>query len=60
MKLISCRDCGTMVPSDARGCPKCARNMEAERMIGRFVLGVLVSAAVSFVFLVLGFWVYRD
>ncbi|HLL77094.1 MAG TPA: hypothetical protein VK421_17710 [Pyrinomonadaceae bacterium] len=38
MKLEACRDCGEMVPADARGCWKCARNLEAERMVTKYVL----------------------
>jgi RNA polymerase subunit RPABC4/transcription elongation factor Spt4 len=42
MKLEACRDCGALVPAHARGCPQCARNLEAERMLARyFWLGVV-------------------
>jgi hypothetical protein len=34
-KLIPCRDCGEPLRPDARGCPRCARNIEAERMLTR-------------------------
>ena len=44
MKLKPCRDCGQIVPSDARGCPTCARNLEAERMLAKYFWGVLVPA----------------
>ncbi len=30
-----------MVPTDARGCPRCARNLEAERMLARYFWGGL-------------------
>jgi predicted nucleic acid-binding Zn ribbon protein len=43
MKLEACRDCGEPVPTNARGCPKCARNLEAERMITKYVLLVVVA-----------------
>ena len=46
MKLKPCRDCGAQVPTDARGCPKCARNLEAARMIARYFWGLLVPALV--------------
>lgn len=46
MKLKPCRDCGALVPSDARGCPECARNLEAERMIARYFWGLLVPALI--------------
>jgi hypothetical protein len=52
MNLIPCRDCGTMIDPSSRGCATCARNLDAERMIDKFVLGgvifVLVTAAVVF------------
>jgi len=35
-----------MVPSDARGCPKCARNLEAERMLAKYFWGGLTTLAV--------------
>ena len=38
MELIPCRDCKTMIPRSATGCPQCARNLAAERMVTRFVL----------------------
>jgi len=54
MTLIPCRDCGNMINPRSRGCPKCARNLDAERMIDRFVLCglvvVLVAAAIVFLF----------
>jgi len=37
MTTVSCRDCGYLLPQDARGCPQCALNLEAETMIDRFV-----------------------
>ena len=46
MKLKPCRDCGALVPADARGCSKCARNLEAERMIARYFWGLFVPALV--------------
>jgi len=52
MNLIPCRDCGNMIDPSSRGCSTCARNLDAERMIDKFVLGglifVLVTAAVVF------------
>jgi hypothetical protein len=36
MKIIPCRDCGEMIDVDGRGCPTCARNLEAERMLARY------------------------
>jgi len=55
---MKCRDCGNQLALNARGCPRCARNVEAERMIDRFiwlrlvpllVLALLVAAGVIFV-----------
>jgi hypothetical protein len=36
---LSARDCGNMIDLHSHGCPTCARNLDAERMIDRFVLG---------------------
>ena len=44
MKLEACRDCGETVPAEARGCWRCARNLEAERMVAKYFW--LVAAAV--------------
>ena len=47
-----CRDCGYLLEPNARGCPRCAMNVEAERMIERFfwrrlVPSVLVIALIA-------------
>ncbi|HET6977937.1 MAG TPA: hypothetical protein VFI24_16530 [Pyrinomonadaceae bacterium] len=34
---MKCRDCGNQLDQNARGCARCARNVEAERMIDRFI-----------------------
>ena len=39
---MTCRDCGNQLEVNARGCPRCARNVEAERMIDRFIWQRLV------------------
>jgi hypothetical protein len=44
MNLKSCRDCGSPLEPNSRGCTTCALNLEAESMIDRFVLRLLVSA----------------
>ena len=49
MSEKTCRDCGNVLNHDARGCPRCAMNFEAENMIDRFVWrrflpGVIVIA----------------
>jgi hypothetical protein len=43
MNAKTCRDCGNVLEQTARGCPRCALNFEAERMIDRFVGGLLVT-----------------
>ncbi len=55
MSLIPCRDCGHMIDPRSRGCPKCALNLDAERMIDRIVLcglvlAVIVAAAIVVLF----------
>lgn len=42
----ACRDCGLMLAPSARGCPRCALNVEAERMIERTIAGFLIALAV--------------
>ena len=42
MSAKTCRDCGNVVDQNARGCPRCAMNFEAENMIDRFVWRLLV------------------
>lgn len=44
MSAKTCRDCGNVLDQNARGCPICALNFEAEDMIGRFVWRRLVPA----------------
>jgi hypothetical protein len=51
MSKKPCRDCGYLLDASARGCPRCALNVDAERMIERFIWrrlvpGVLVIAAI--------------
>lgn len=53
MKLEACRDCGEPVPADARGCWKCARNLEAERVVTRYVLLGVVAVLLLAAFVVL-------
>jgi len=47
LKLKPCRDCGELVPIDARGCPRCARNLEAERMLAKLFWGGLAFIALA-------------
>ncbi|HEX6043623.1 MAG TPA: hypothetical protein VFZ22_03985 [Pyrinomonadaceae bacterium] len=42
MSAKTCRDCGNVLEPAARGCPRCALNVEAENMIDRFVWRRLV------------------
>lgn len=58
MNARTCRDCGNLLERDARGCPRCALNLEAENMIDRiiwrrFVPGVIVVvlAVVALIYL---------
>ncbi|MGH9931400.1 MAG: hypothetical protein ACREA9_19510 [Pyrinomonadaceae bacterium] len=44
MTEFPCRDCGTMLNGSERGCPVCALNFEAERMIDRFIWLKLVPS----------------
>jgi hypothetical protein len=37
MSTKTCRDCGNVLEQNARGCPRCAMNMEAENMIDQFI-----------------------
>lgn len=46
MATVSCRDCGYLLPQDARGCPQCALNLEAESMIDQFVWHRLVPVLI--------------
>ena len=39
-----CRDCGAQLQDTARGCSRCAMNIDAEKMIDKFLLGRLVPA----------------
>lgn len=58
MDQLVCRDCGLELPTDVRGCPRCALNFEAENMIGRVVWRRIVPALILTVVLVGGVIVY--
>ena len=47
----ACRDCGYLLRNTARGCPRCAMNLEAERMIERFVWRRLVPGVIVIIIL---------
>jgi len=58
MSAKTCRDCGYLLEPNARGCPMCALNLEAENLIDRFVwrrfvpgVILLVVAVVALVYL---------
>ncbi|HSE21154.1 MAG TPA: hypothetical protein VLB68_05830 [Pyrinomonadaceae bacterium] len=36
MSSRPCRDCGYLLEPERRGCPRCARNIEAENMIEKY------------------------
>lgn len=48
MSAKTCRDCGYMLEQDARGCPSCAMNIEAENMIERIIWRRFVPGAIIF------------
>jgi hypothetical protein len=57
MSTKTCRDCGNVLAQTARGCPRCAMNIEAENMIERLIwrrlvpgMIVLVVAVVALVY----------
>ena len=50
MSTNVCRDCGSLLKQNARGCPRCARNVEAENMIDRFIWRRLVPCVVLVAF----------
>ena len=52
-----CRDCGSPLEPNTRGCQTCALNVEAENMIDRFVFRLLVSVVVLII-LAAGIFVY--
>jgi len=49
----TCRDCGNVLEHDARGCPRCALNFEAENMIDRFIWRLLVPSLIVLVIAVI-------
>lgn len=59
MNLIPCRDCGNMIDPNSRGCPNCALNLDAERMIDRLVLGGFILAVIVAIGIVLLFFLRR-
>jgi len=59
MSTKTCRDCGNMLEQTARGCPRCALNMEAEKMIERFIWRRFLPSVILMAFAVVAlvyFW----
>lgn len=54
MSTGSCRDCNNVIEPNARGCPRCALNLEAEAMIDRFIWRRLVPGLVIFALAAVG------
>ncbi len=54
MDAKPCRDCGYLLQPGDRGCPQCALNVEAERMIERFIWRRFVPGVIVLVVLVAG------
>lgn len=52
MTTRTCRDCGNVLTQTARGCPRCAWNLEAENMIERFIWRRFVPGVVAVAFAV--------
>jgi predicted amidophosphoribosyltransferase len=52
MSAKTCRDCGNVLEPNARGCPRCALNLEAENMIDRFIWRRFVPGVIVMAFLV--------
>jgi len=50
MGTKACRDCGNVLEQTARGCPRCARNIEAENMIDRFIWRYFVPCVIVVAF----------
>ncbi|HJY28658.1 MAG TPA: hypothetical protein VJ306_11565 [Pyrinomonadaceae bacterium] len=54
-----CRDCGYELTTNARGCPGCARNVEAEEMIDRFIWRRLVPLLIIMLIVGAAIFVWR-
>jgi hypothetical protein len=52
MSTKICRDCGNVLEPAARGCPRCAMNMEAENMIERFIWRRVIPFILGIAFIV--------
>jgi len=57
MSQTSCRNCGSALVANARGCSRCAWNLEAERMIDNVILRIILPGLVLLLALiVIGFF----
>ena len=58
LPLKPCRDCGHLLGPTERGCPRCAMNAEAERMIERYIWGRAVPIILIILLLAIAGWAY--
>ena len=58
MHQLVCRDCVLTLPANARGCPRCALNLEAENKFDRIVLTIIVPSAFVLTILLIALAVY--
>ena len=58
MQQMVCRDCGLTLPTGARGCPRCAWNLEVETKFDRLVLMVIIPSLVVLTIVLIAFAVY--
>ena len=47
LNTAPCRDCGLVIDLDSRGCPMCARNLDAERGVAKLLLGAAALLALA-------------
>jgi predicted amidophosphoribosyltransferase len=59
MSAKTCRDCGNVLELEARGCPRCALNFEAENMIDRFIWRRFVPGLLLFAVVVVVVYLLR-
>jgi predicted amidophosphoribosyltransferase len=59
MSAKTCRDCGNVLEQEARGCPRCALNFEAENMIDRFIWRRFVPGLLLFAVVVVVVYLLR-
>ena len=58
MQELVCRDCGFTLSRSARGCPRCALNLEAEKKFDRIVIASL-SVPLTILVIVVGVYLFR-